>query len=413
MYDLLDIVINKKNENTIEKCVTDAYILFHRSFRDNIATLIKRYPHDAKDKEGRAFWSGTKRFPNAALFNTKDQTHIDFIKSTANIFAVNRGIQPSDKPVPNDDKVRSNEFILNIVSKLTPPDIIEAKIDLSDGGDDLEDDGDNKKKDDSVDIEIKEFNELLNKLENLINKLEKNIIVEPADFEKDDDTNFHIDFITACSNLRATNYRIPTAKRHKCKMVAGKIIPALATTTASVTGLVMIEMLKLIQGNKVLDAFKDSSNNLGTNAYNFSTPMHPSEAEDKHDIIMMEDIKCLPPKYTKWDKTIIKNGDLTLKEFLDVFEKQTGLQCLSIFHLSAEQKGSKGYSKWIYEAKAWNKDNKKLYEERLNQNLKKICEDVYGDDCIFPQSSYCLLQSTQGDKDENLFNIPDIVYYYR
>jgi ubiquitin-activating enzyme E1 len=26
------------------------------------------------------------------------------------------------------------------------------------------------------------------------------------EFEKDDDTNFHVEFITACSNLRAINY---------------------------------------------------------------------------------------------------------------------------------------------------------------------------------------------------------------
>lgn len=43
---------------------------------------------------------------------------------------------------------------------------------------------------------------------------------EPADFEKDDDDNFHIDFVSACANLRATNYQIPEAPRHKCKMYA-------------------------------------------------------------------------------------------------------------------------------------------------------------------------------------------------
>ena len=26
--------------------------------------------------------------------------------------------------------------------------------------------------------------------------------IHPVDFEKDDDTNFHMDFIVACSNLR-------------------------------------------------------------------------------------------------------------------------------------------------------------------------------------------------------------------
>jgi len=31
----------------------------------------------------------------------------------------------------------------------------------------------------------------------------------PVEFEKDDDKNFHIDFIHATANLRARNYTIP------------------------------------------------------------------------------------------------------------------------------------------------------------------------------------------------------------
>ena len=37
----------------------------------------------------------------------------------------------------------------------------------------------------------------------------------PIEFEKDDDSNFHMDFIVAASNLRADNYEIPPADRHK------------------------------------------------------------------------------------------------------------------------------------------------------------------------------------------------------
>ena len=42
--------------------------------------------------------------------------------------------------------------------------------------------------------------------------------------EKDDDKNLHMDFIVACSNLRAENYEIAPADRHKSKLIAGRIM---------------------------------------------------------------------------------------------------------------------------------------------------------------------------------------------
>jgi hypothetical protein len=75
--------------------------------------------------------------------------------------------------------------------------------------------------------------------------------VRPAveDFEKDDDTNHHVDFITQASNLRAVAYKIKPADRMETKRIAGRIIPAIATTTACVSGLVSLTFFPAIAGS--------------------------------------------------------------------------------------------------------------------------------------------------------------------
>lgn len=69
---------------------------------------------------------------------------------------------------------------------------------------------------------------------------------------QDNDLNGHVDFVTAASNLRALIYGIPTADRLSTKRIAGKIVPAIATTTAVVAGLACVELLKVCREIVVL-----------------------------------------------------------------------------------------------------------------------------------------------------------------
>mmetsp|Transcript_29748 Transcript_29748/g.27237 ORF Transcript_29748/g.27237 Transcript_29748/m.27237 type:complete len:108 (-) Transcript_29748:414-737(-) len=62
-------------------------------------------------------------------------------------------------------------------------------------------------------------------------------LIHAQEFEKDNDQNFHIDFIHAMANCRALNYKLEPMDWLNVKIKAGKIVPALATTTASIAGL--------------------------------------------------------------------------------------------------------------------------------------------------------------------------------
>jgi len=206
------------------------------------------------------------------------------------------------------------EYIRKVVESAKVPVFVPKS------GKQIETDESAKKPEVNKSTEEEQIEDLLNNLSTYFAANSKPFKMKAIDFEKDDDTNFHIDFIAATSNLRARMYAIPEVERLKTKAIAGRIMPAIATTTAAVSGLVTLELMKIVKGCE-LEAFKNLFMNLALPFWAFSEP-GPAERKNLTKQI----------SYTLWDSWDVKEGDLTLGELITHFEKKFNLQIGGVFN---------------------------------------------------------------------------------
>jgi len=292
-----------------DDCVTWARLMFEDLFSSQIRQLLFNFPEDQLTSTGTKFWSGSKRCPIPLSFDMASmcddaemKNHYDFIVAASNLRAQMFGIKG------HTDEAYFCEKLSNIiVPDFTPKDGV--KIAANEAEAKQESNNSNSMMSDPEE----ECEKLMTELPTPSSLA--GFRLTPIDFDKDIDD--HMLFVTACSNLRALNYGIPTEDTHRSRAIAGKIIPAIATTTALVTGLVCLELYKVVgtpAKTLTIDAYKSGFVNLSVPFMTLSEPSLPAKTACV--------VKGKEWKWTAWDSIDLDRGDITLRQFMSYFETE-------------------------------------------------------------------------------------------
>lgn len=266
-------------------------LLADKLFSKTPAALLIKHPLDSVDEDGEVFWSGTRRPPKVLSFvnppqdaeqSTINSNLIEFIRNCArlrveNILGVSRNSEISSFRLEDAERACG--------------DVIKT--------------ADDERSSEGMGSVVSQVLASLGELDPVPQRF------SVIDFEKDDESNGHVAFVSAASNLRAIAFGIPPVDSMETRRVAGNIVPAMITTTAFVSALSCIELIKLVQ--KVdLKLHRNAFVNLALPFFAFTIPLPAEQMPGLNG-----------KTYTLWDQLSIKesekaatSGGITVKSLL-------------------------------------------------------------------------------------------------
>jgi len=363
---------------TLEDCVSWSRLLFEQLFSNQIKQLLHNFPEDQVTSTGGKFWSGSKRCPKPVTFDLDHQceeaqmkNHSNFIVAASNLRATMFGIEGSV----------TDETLPSILQKIVVPDF-KPKEGVKIAANDAE----NKQMDEAMGDDYE------SECTNLLKSIPPTTATSLTPIEFDKDIDEHMLFVTACSNLRALNYSIPTEDTHRSRAIAGRIIPAIATTTAMVTGLICLELYKLVsEEEKIVDDYKSGFCNLAIPFMTLSEPPAPAKTKAV--------VKGKDWNWTAWDSLDIDKGDITLKEFMGHFKEEYNLDVTML---------CQGVS-ILYSFFA----NKKKVEERMKMTMSEVVRTVSKKE-LPENQNYIVFEIIANDFDtDEEVEVPYVKFKYR
>ena len=372
--EIYDILIDENQEIKTDKILELSIYYFYNLYNISIKNLLLFYPLDSYEN-GVLFWSGSRKKPSPIDYlDINDIMTKQFLYCFCFIFSHCVNIDFNYKIFENKNLAIKTEKMFDKIK--------------------------NKKFNDNINEEEKNIKlKQLYLIKNEINNNSKiNWKINEIVFEKDGLYNNHIEFIQACSNLRARNYKISEENKNKILMISGKIIPSVPTSTSAIVGYLCLQIINLLYSNDTENVIRNAYIDLGLNIFDLIKQPKLDNAQEKEK----------KEEEEQYEKIIIK-GSKTCKEFLDYIYNKYGFE---IFHFEINEK-------IIYDKRV-TKDPR-IIKRELEKSNKKI-EDLYfshsKNEIIDYENNYlmikinCRRKDKKGELIETIYNFPLIKYEY-